>query len=328
MTRLAYLRVVAKTLPEIARQTGHSTGRLWLSFIRLYLGFRVYVDEFQASHMYDFSNQKMSEILTVRRRIRQSRVFNAGATADDYALFNEKHRFNAFFADFVRRDWLYQPVADAAGAADFAGRHPVFLVKTDNGTQGKGIRLFRAGEFDPDAFAREYEGRNALLEAYITQHPAMAALNPSTVNTVRIVSARLGEDVLLVGACLRCGSANATVDNFHQGGVAYPIDMETGIISGPGRTLAGRADYLRHPSTGRIMPGFVIPHWDTLRAEVTRAARLSPRIGYIGWDIAVTADGVDFVEGNVEPDSVVIQLDDRGVYPALRRFIRESGKRG
>lgn len=329
MTPLAYLKIITQTLPEIARKTGHSTARLYLSFIRLYVCYHVQIEEFQASHMYDFSNQKMSEILTERRRAKQARIFNADAVPADYALFNEKHRFNAFFSDFVRRDWLYMPEASPEAAADFAESHPVFLAKANNSTQGKNIHLFRRGEFDPEEFARSYAGQDYLLECFVTQHPDLTALNPTSVNTVRIVSARMGDRVLLVGACLRCGGSGSYVDNFHQGGVAYPIDLETGVVNGPGRTLEGRAEYIRHPSTGCVMPGFSIPHWDRLRTETEQAALLSPHIGYIGWDIAITPDGVDFIEGNVNsPDPIVIQLDDRGVYPSLKRFIAESRRTG
>lgn len=324
MKPIAYFREIVHTLPKLARATGHSTARLYLSFLRLYLCFHVQLEEFQAMHLYDFSNQKMSEILTERRRAKQARVFNADATPEDYALFNEKHRFNAFFHDYVHRDWLYLPEAAPAEVEEFAYQHPVFLAKADVGTQGRGIRLFRPGEYAPEELADVFAGQNILLEAFILQHPDMAALNPASVNTVRIVSAQLGGKVLLVGACLRVGD-RGPVDNFHQGGVAYPIDLSTGIVDGPGRTLMGRAEFIRHPSTDHVMPGFAIPHWDMLCSAVETAALMSPHIGYIGWDVSVTAEGIELIEGNVNsPDPVVIQLDDRGVYPALRRFIADN----
>lgn len=325
MTPLQYLKKIIATLPDLARQNGCSTARMYVAFIRCFICNHVQLEEFQASHMYEFSGLKMSGFLTERRRAKLAPVFNAGATAEDFADFNEKHRFNAVYHEFVHRDWLYLPDASEEEIRSFVARNPAFLTKADALTQGKGIDYHSRRGSDVNAFFRQLANRPVLLESFIKQHPAMAALNPSSVNTVRIVSARRGGRVILLGACLRVGGEGSYLDNFHKGGVAYPLDIETGVVSGRGRTLQGQAVYLRHPSTGHIMPGFQIPHWDTLKQEVCRAALISPHIGYVGWDIAVTTAGVEFIEGNVNsPDPIVIQLDDNGVYTRIKQFLRET----
>lgn len=324
MNALEYLQEIVRTIPELARQTGHSTAGMYLSFLRCYFSQHMLLEEFHTLHMYDFSNMKASSFLTERRRGKLAAIVNAGAGAEDFADFNEKHRFNARFHEYVQRDWLYMPDASDEDVRAFIARNPAFLTKADALTQGKGIERHQSQSLDVDAFLRTYRAQPVLLEALIRQHPALAALNPTSVNTIRIVSVRREQDVLLPGACLRAGGSGSCVDNFHKGGVGYPLDMETGIVSGLGRGVQGRPVFLRHPSTGHIMPGFQVPRWEELKERVRQAA-LSSAVGYIGWDVAVTEDGLEFVEGNVStPDPVLIQLDDNGLYPRIKEFLQTA----
>jgi len=203
--------------------------------------------------------------------------------------------------------------------------NPKFLVKTSYGTWGEDIHLCESARLDMEDFLARYGGKPYLLEAFIRQHPDLAEPNPTSVNTVRMMTAKIGDQVLLVGAGLRVGGAGQFVDNYNHGGVAYPIDLETGIISGPGLDYNGLKAFLCHPGTGCQMTGRRIPNWEILKEEARRAALVSDHIGYVGWDIAVTEEGVDFIEGNVRlPGSCVIQLGGFGVYPKIRKFVREN----
>ena len=158
---------------------------------------------------------------------------------------------------------------------------------------------------------------------FIRQHPAVSEANPDTANTLRVQTARRGDDVLILGSCLRVGGAQAQVDNFHAGGVAYPVDIDTGIISGRGQTLLGDNVHIRHPSTGKIMPGFQIPMWPEICDMIKKAAVTTPHVGYVGWDVAVTPDGPEIVEGNINyPDPIVVQLDGKPFGKKLRDFVK------
>ena len=322
MTRMQYLKRLLSSLPEMSAESGFPVWRLAASYAVCYILYGANSEEFRAMRLYMFNNRRRRQYLLYRASSRFARQLNAGMTAEDFASLNDKHRFNAAFRDLIRRDWLYIPDSTPDDIRAFLGRNGDFLIKYCLTSHGDKIRKFNARELDPEAFIKEWGGQPCLMEAFITQHPAMAALNPSTVNTVRLQTARKGDRVLLLGGCLRCGGADAIVDNFHQGGVAYPLDIKTGIVNGMGRTLPGDVVYVRHPSTGHVMPGFQIPHWDRLTEMAVKAALNVPHVGYVGWDIAVTADGPEFVEANVnDPDPIVFQLDDRGVRQTLADFV-------
>lgn len=322
MTFIQYGKKVIARLSEVAEKTGYSLPGLLGSFASACLRLRVDIDEFCFFRMYDYTNRKRASYLTLRECIKISNRLIAGAAPEDLSEFGEKHRFNALFRDFVHRDWLYLPESTPEQIRAFVARNPRFLAKASFSTYGKNITLHESASLDLEAFIAEYQQKPYLLEAAIEQLPVMAALNPTSVNTVRIVTACHNGKVLVVGACLRCGGAGAHVDNFHSGGVAYPIHLEEGIVSGPGRSFSEET-FFRHPPTGHIMPGFEIPRWQELKDAACRAALVLPRVGFVGWDVAITEDGLDFVEGNVDlPDPLVIQFDG-GVLPRLSAFLND-----
>ena len=323
MTPLQYLKRFLLGLPAMSRQTGFSPARLAAAYAVSYIFHGANSEEFCALRLYEMTNKRRSQFLLYRDTVRFSDALNAGASKEELACFDDKYLFNQTFRAFIRRDWLYLPESSVEDVQAFLRRNATFLAKERVSTQGKGITKHAAADTDAAAFMAQRQGQPLLLEAFLTQHPAMAAPNPSTVNTVRIQTARKGDEVILLGGCMRCGGADAFVDNFHKGGVAYPLDMATGIVTGPGRTLKGDALYIRHPSTGHTMPGFQVPFWEELVSTVRRAAVTVPHVGYVGWDVAVTPDGPELIEGNINyPDPIVVQLDGGGRYQTLKAFAK------
>lgn len=316
-----YIQEIHQSLSDISRQSGYSYFRMAKAFARCFLAQHVQIEEFRTLRLYYCSNLQISRYMTYYQSIKYSDKLNAKATKGDIDTFNDKHLFNAAFQDFIRRDWLYIPDCSPEEILSFLTRNKSFLMKACVSTQGKNISKYESSAIDPETFIKEYQNQPYILESLIQQHSALAAVNPSSVNTIRMIAAKKGEDVRFIGAGLRCGGSGQFVDNFHHGGAAYPIDLESGIITGPGITLTGM-DIIRHPTTNHVMPGFVIPHWDIVLETVRRAALVNPRIGYVGWDLAVTEDGVELIEGNINyPGTTTIQLDGPGAHERIRSLI-------
>jgi AraC-like DNA-binding protein len=321
MTPLQYFKSIWDTLPALSQQTGYSRFYLARTFTRQYLAHRVQIDEFRTLHLYDYTPQKVDRFLLWRRCVKNSDILNAEATPADIAQFNDKHLFNQAFQPYIHRDWLYVPDSKLEDIRRFAASHDVFLVKACTSTQGKGIEKFESAGLDIERFLQDYREKPVLLESFLVQHPVLAAVNPSSVNTIRLITAKKGDRVQLIGAGLRCGGSDQFVDNFHHGGAAYPIDLETGIITGPGTDLDGNPIF-RHPTTGHVMPGLQLPHWDMVLSQIPAIARVSEHIGYVGWDIAITPQGIELIEGNINyPGTFIIQLDGTGAYQRLMELM-------
>ena len=150
-----------------------------------------------------------------------------------------------------------------------------------------------------------------VLQPRLVNHPDLADVNLGALSTLRMVTALdEQEQPELIGAVLRMPSrADSAVDNFHAGGIAAPVDVETGRLgaaSDMGLKPSTRWHDM-HPVTGGRIDGRILPYWPEAKALVAEAhAKLGERV-VIGWDVAILADGPMIVEANGLPDQDILQ---------------------
>lgn len=284
-------------------------------------------DNFYVHEMYKMNNRERKKVYTFKRQKNISDFLNCNASDEEMSVIMHKNKFNKTFKTYIRRNWYDATKPNRELFINFLQDNKEFLIKPILSSCGKGIELLKTSEIDIDKFYKEISRRDLILEEIIKQNSEIKSINPTSVNTVRLITAKFGNKVhVLGGGALRCGGRNAFVDNFHSGGCAYPINVDTGIIDGPGLSLQGRQKIYKHPSTGKKMIGLQIPNWDIILETVCSAALIMQNIGYIGWDIAVLEDGCEIIEANVNyPDSDLVQLDGANVYKELLVFLKSCG---
>lgn len=241
------------------------------------------------------------------------------------ADLGDKIRFNTRFAPFLHREWVPVTGENREQVLRFLSRHAEFMAKPSQGSCGWGIEKLRTADFPSldQLYTHLLQRAPQLeLEQVLTQHPAVAAIYPGSINTVRLVTLR-GESgrVYLVTAMFRIGNGKF-VDNFNSGGMVAPMDPETGTVIDRALDKQKRL-YDRHPATGALIQGFRFPDWDQARALVQQAAQVIPQVGYVGWDVCFTPDGPCLVEGNQFPGHDIYQLpvhtpDKIGIMPRFR----------
>jgi hypothetical protein len=159
---------------------------------------------------------------------------------------------------------------------------------------------------------------DVVVSAFAEQHEYARAIFPHASNTIRVLTMRdAGSDEPFVAfAVHRFGTLRSRpVDNIGQGGMGAAVDVGTGAL-GP---LAAMAGYNfegpgparwsdRHPDTDAQVTGVVVPGWVALQAEVCRVMGTLHRCALIGWDVIVTADGFEIIEGNNRPDVHMVQV--------------------
>jgi hypothetical protein len=153
--------------------------------------------------------------------------------------------------------------------------------------------------------------RPLIVQKRVRTHPALVPLTAGAVPTVRALTC-LDEDGVaeLVGAVFRMSIGdNRTVDNFHAGGIACAVALDTGELGlASDLGLDARLGWLRHhPTTSARIAGTRLPCWDETRALACQAhAAFGDRV-VIGWDIAIAEDGPVVIEGNRGPDTDIMQ---------------------
>lgn len=275
--------------------------------------------DYDLFEMYNLTEAQRDTYLTRGRNnalIKQYNDMNYG-----HCLRN-KGEFNAIFSDFVRRDWVL--LQDKEQALAFMSRHNVFMAKPLNGACGKGIeKIHMEQEGNPEAlWNRLHASGEYLLEELIIQHPALSAIYPHAINTLRTVTIRKDGVTHIICTYFRIGNHGNHVDNFNSGGMVAPVDEKTGIVAD--RAIdKNKMLYATHPMTGTAIQGFQFPDWDAAMDLVREASTKIPQIGYLGWDIAFTVNGPVLVEGNEFPGHDIYQLPEHtpnkiGVMPKFQ----------
>jgi hypothetical protein len=88
------------------------------------------------------------------------------------------------------------------------------------------------------------------------------------------------------------------------------VDLATGRLGRAiAKTAAGSTSmHDRHPETGAVIEGFLLPHWESVCQLAIRTHDALDRIICVGWDVAILADGPVIVEGNDNPGRASSQL--------------------
>ncbi len=219
-------------------------------------------------------------------------------------IFADKLLFNARFSEFIGREWIDLRETGALAVRAFLDARGRAMLKVPDSLSGHGIRKVERDDVDDvDAFlADALEHRQFLLEGYIDQHPEMASLCPTSVNSLRVITYFDGERLHPLASVLKMGNGG-DIDNFSNGGMYTMLD-ETGTARFAAFDESGTS-YAVHPLTGTSIVGFRVPLYDEVMPMLERAARVVPEVPYVGWDIAITPGGPVIIEGN--PNSGVYQ---------------------
>lgn len=242
-------------------------------------------------------------------------------------ILDDKRLFYREYKDFIKHHVAgLTELKEDPQLADTLLQNPSgkLVLKVHDGKCGKQVLVKESSELQKSGLIEfmEREGFD-VAEEFIRQHPAIQELSPAAVNTVRIFTQLdASGDVEILGCRLRI-SINKPVDNMAAGNIAAPIDQESGIISGPAvYSDIDKPEEVAHPVTGVKIEGFQIPFWEETISFVTAAAKLHPQNRSIGWDIAMTPDGPDLIEGNHDWCKLLYQLPaGKGLKHSLEKHL-------
>lgn len=144
-------------------------------------------------------------------------------------------------------------------------------------------------------------GGPLLVQTCLTNHPDLADLALDAVPTCRIITMidESGEPEPVIAIFRMPAVTGAIVDNMHRGGVAAPVEVDSGVL-GPAAGYA-TTRHTHHPVSGGAIEGRKLPRWDEARELAVRAHRaFRPRV-LVGWDLSVGPAGPVLVEGNEQP---------------------------
>ena len=246
-----------------------------------------------------------------------------------YDKFNDKVKFNEIFNKYINRDYLYLR-SNLEEFTKFVKKHKTIIVKPIDLQCGKGITKIEITKDTniKNLYMRLIHNKQLLVEECVKQSKKMNKLFPSSVNTLRIVTAYKNKKATVLFRAIRIGNGKNVVDNFNHGGM-YSVVSDKGIITKPAIDKKGNV-FEKHPVTNTEIVGFVIPYFKESIKMVKEAAKVIPEVGLVGWDIAITEKGPVMIEGNQLPGYDIYQSkihlndDGTGVKPLFDKVIYEK----
>lgn len=334
MSRLSYFfkRLVKMDWKAMWTTTGllkerSGKSRLWLlqDMLRCAVKYNAGYVDYKIAQMYRLNDRQRTTVIT--RGISNDIVRRMNDKAY-WHFFDDKAQFNQLFREYIPRKWmLIAPDTDPADLAELINGQSQLIGKPLEGSSGQGIVKYTAADWaqGAEAFKQTLLAQGiGILEEVVCQHPDMARLCPTSVNTCRIATLLGDKQQGIVYAFLRIGNGKV-MDNVDCGGMAARIDLASGTLLTVGADKQGNT-YQVHPITGTPIVGFTIPYWEEAKAMCMEAAQKVPQMRFVAWDVAITPDGPTFIEGNSFPSHAVPQFaahypDGIGILPEFRKFI-------
>ena len=219
-----------KTTGLLKERSGKS--RLWLmaDMLRCAIKYNAGYIDYKIAQMYRLNDAQRATVIT--RGISNSIVRRMNDKAY-WHFFDDKTQFNALFREYIPRKWLLiTPDTELAALEDITAGQTQLIGKPLEGSSGQGILKFTQEDWakGPAAFkALLLEKGIGILEEIVVQHPDMASLCPTSVNTCRIATLLGDKKQGIVYAFLRIGNGKV-MDNVDCGGMAARIDLESGKL--------------------------------------------------------------------------------------------------
>ena len=317
---------LGSVIDKVHEITGKSKASIFFDILHCTRKYGAGYFDYQIFAFYKLSEKQRATFVT--RTV--SRKLNLFLNDSNYThLFDNKDEFNKTFARFIRRRWLVIPESSKEEIEQFVQGKAEVFVKIRDGECSHGVERIKMADYPTfDAFYQHLmDGGFCLLEDVVDQHEELERLHPGSVNCMRIITL-LDDDG--EPHCLYAVQKMGIGDTYVDCNCMFaPVDFETGLIRYPahaGNTPLGIV-YDEQPDTHIKLVGYHIPFAPEAIAMCLEAAKVVPQIRYVGWDVAISKEGPEFIEGNMYCAHDFWQLpphtpDGIGMLPTIMKYAK------
>ena len=150
---------------------------------------------------------------------------------------------------------------------------------------GAGVVFLKDGDASAVLAQMDRIPDTLVVQEAVRQHPQMAALNPGTVNCVRLTTYFKDGEVIPLAALVKIGSASARVDNYKYGGHLLGLSLDGRALPYALDVKLNRVQVL--PTGIDLSGGMQIPGFANVLETAKRAHLHTPQGRMISWDIAI-----------------------------------------
>ena len=287
--------------------------------------------EYLMYKMYTLDESTQNELFLVS--MSKKVVAKYSVSKEIFMLLCDKELTNTAFSEFLKRPWCVNTKISLMDFIEKFGNSKRLIYKPRRGSMGIGVTAFDVNETNiTDVFAKLVLLPEGIVEEYVVQHSVLNSLSASSVNTIRIVTVSSkkrpvtadGKKFDFAYAALRIGGGTSIVDNFHSGGMAAAVDLETGTLVTSAADMDGNV-YEKHPMSGVTIKGVKIPYFKEALKLVKEAHDKEKLEGLIGWDVAITENGPVLIEINLRPGVVLLTApyiaEKKGMKHVMEKYL-------
>lgn len=126
--------------------------------------------------------------------------------------------------------------------------------------------------------------KNFIIQEKVCQHPELKKLNPTSLNTLRILSYLKEEQVHVLSSIIRIGKTGSFTDNNSSGGISCGIHND-GSLKDCGYVQSGKQRFIT--DSGIQLKGVIIPKFDEAMNMVKKMHCKIPYFKLVAWDITI-----------------------------------------
>ena len=185
--------------------------------------------------------------------------------------------------------------------------------------------IINNGKYDLETFYSLVKKKTYLVQEFVYQHKDIDKFNPSTLNTIRLVTFLAKGKYRYLGAMFRCGTSNKEcIDNASNGGIFVGIN-DDGTLKDTGYFLKAKSSKI-HPTSKIKFEGYQLPMYKEVIDLALKYHAYFPGLKSLGWDIAITENGPIIIEINVGWQTSSIQMCHGGFRKKIEEIYGQKYK--
>lgn len=206
----------------------------------------------------------------------------------------------------------YRNVLSIDQAYNIIKRIDKFFIKPSvNSNSGRGCKIILSESIknaeDFKTILNDYK-KDFVIQAIIKNSNDISKLNPTSLNTFRVITYILNGNIYHMPIILRIGRYGKIVDNAHQGGLFIGVTDDGKLLKNA--TTEFNEKYEVHPDTNIRFENYLINNIDKVISAAHKLQSVIPHIGCINWDFTLDDnDDVILIEANMRYGSIwLIQM--------------------
>ena len=188
----------------------------------------------------------------------------------------------------------------------------VFLKIATDSFGGHGVYYYFMPDGEKDIYRKiDQIKEDIIIQRPVRQHPSLAQLNVSSVNTIRVMSFLTAGGVKILSRIVRIGQAGSRVDNASSGGLTCGI-TEKGVLKKYAYNQKGNRTE-EHPDSHIRFENLKIEGVEKIDRVIQNIHCRLPHFRLISWDFSIDETGEPvLIEANINYGGVEIHQINNG----------------